>query len=157
MNDLNMADKFRLERIEEIERRLKKERDFRAELYEKYQRGVNIITIIDTTLITAGLIFGVGGIFAGPVLVAIETTAGVCNALGIVCKLISKKLQTKANKHDEIRVLAESKINTISTLISKAISDNTISDEEFDLIISELNKFYVLKTNLKSQHKLTDK
>ena len=144
---------FRLQRITEIQRRLEKERNFRALLYKKYQRGFNIMMGIDTTLIAAGISLGVAGIFAGPLLIALETTAGVCSALGIACKFMSKPLQLKAKKHNEIRVLAESKINTVSSLVSKALTDNKISDEEFNLIMSELNKYNALKANIQSQLK----
>ena len=149
--DSNKADGFRLQRISEIHHRLKKERDFRDSLYKKYQRSVNVMMGIDTTLITVGLGLGAGAIFAGPFLVALEATAGVCGALGIACKFVGKKLHLKAKKHNEIRVLAESKLNTISDLISKALIDDTISDQEFHLILSEANKYEVLKTNIRAQ------
>ena len=60
---------------------------------------------------------GVAGIalstvLAAPIAVALEVAALGCGLLGVGCKFVSCKLASKAKKHDEIRVLAESKLNT---------------------------------------------
>ena len=54
----------------------------------------------------------------------------------------------KAVKHQSTVTLAKVKINTIEDLISKALRDNKISDEEFSLIIEELKKFEKLKAEI---------
>ena len=46
---------------------------------------------------------------------------------GIVGKYISRQLLVKAKKHDEIRVLALSKLNSITDVISNALRDGRIS------------------------------
>ena len=51
-------------------------------------------------------------------------------------KIIGRRLQAKARKHDQTRVLAESKPNTIADRISTALTDDKISDEEFHLILT---------------------
>ena len=56
-------------------------------------------------------------------------------------KLITKKIK----KHDEIRVLAESKLNTVKNHVSKAIEDGCISQEEFVLISEERAKYSEMK------------
>ena len=48
------------------------------------------------------------------------------------------KLVKKSKKHDEITVLTESKLNTISSHVSKAIEDGRISQEEFVLRASKV-------------------
>ena len=77
-------------------------------------------------------------IIAVPVATGIQTGAIVCGLLGAGGKFIGWRLQVKARKHDQIRVLAESKLNTISDRISTALTDDKISDEEFRLILAEL-------------------
>ena len=42
-----------------------------------------------------------------------------------------KKMSLKIEKHEKIAMSAVSTLNTISSLISKALSDNSISDEEY--------------------------
>ena len=65
----------------------------------------------------------------------------MCGLLGAGGKLIGRKLQEKAKKHNQIRVLADSKLNTIADHISAALADDKISDEEFRLILSEVAKY----------------
>jgi S-adenosylmethionine synthetase len=50
-------------------------------------------------------------------------------------------------------MLAESKINTISDHISKALKDNHVSDDEFSLIMSELTKFSQIKDEIRTKIK----
>ena len=64
----------------------------------------------------------------------------MCGFLGAGGKVIGRRLQTKARKHDQILVLAESKINTMADRISTALTNDKISDEEFYLILSEIGK-----------------
>ena len=55
-------------------------------------------------------------------------------------EFISQKLQTKAKLHDEIRVLAKSKLNSVADHISVALNDDKVSKEEFKPILAEFNK-----------------
>ena len=49
----------------------------------------------------------------------------------------------KAENHDQIRILAEP--NTIADHISTALVDDKISDEEFCLILFEVDKYKQMK------------
>ena len=64
---------------------------------------------------------------------------------------MNKKLALKAEKHEKIKVLADSKLNTINDYISKALIDGDISNEEFKLILSELEKFQVMLEKIRSK------
>ena len=46
--------------------------------------------------------------------------------------------------------MAEAKLNTISEFVSRALEDNNISQSEFVLIKSELEKFYEMKNDIKN-------
>ena len=48
---------------------------------------------------------------------------------------------------------ASAKLDTIASHISKAMMDNYISDEEFKLIIEELNKYKAMKEEIKNNTK----
>ena len=50
-------------------------------------------------------------------------------------------------------MLAVSSLNTISSLISKALSDDSISDEEYSLILFEFETFTRMKEDLREQSK----
>ena len=50
-------------------------------------------------------------------------------------------------------MLAVSTLNTISSLISKALSDNSISDEEYSQILLEFETFTGMKEDLRIKSK----
>ena len=49
-------------------------------------------------------------------------------------------------------MLAKSKLNSIETLISQALIDMNISDEEFITILKEKEKYEMIKDNLRSEN-----
>ena len=123
---------FRLTEIRNLERRLEHERDERAKLYKKYRRVINVINGVDTALVASSLGMGAAGVgllstvIAAPVVVALEAAALACGLAGIAGKYVSRRLLVKARKHDEIRVLALSKLNSITDVISNALRDGHI-------------------------------
>ena len=71
--------------------------------------------------------------------------------MSIVGSQTNNKQSIKAEKHEKIKTLADAKLNTISDLISKALADDRISDEEYSLILSELDKFNQMKEEIRSK------
>ena len=57
----------------------------------------------------------------------------------------------KVSKHEQTVAIAKSKLNTISDLVSKALKDNAISDQEFSIILAELEKFQKLKQEVRQK------
>ena len=113
-------------------------------MYKKYKRGINITDGVDTALISTSVIMaGVG--LAVPVMLPLEIVAIVCGCMGVCVKLLRRKLMSKAQKHYEIRTLGESKLNSIKSLISTALNDGQISEQEFKIVLDELNKYNDLK------------
>ena len=49
-------------------------------------------------------------------------------------------------------MLAESKFNSIKTLISQVLNDLNISHEEFQMILNEKNKYEKMQYNLISEN-----
>jgi len=68
---------------------------------------------------------------------------------------VSKKLDSKIKKHQEIVTLAIAKRDTVDRLLSKALKDNRVSDAEFQLIMDEFSQYNVLKGAVRA--KLTRK
>ena len=134
--------------VAEVRSHLEKERDFRAPLYKKYRRGVNVVDGLDTALSVAS-VGHLSTIIAVPVAVGLQAGAIVCGLLGAGGKFIGRRLGVKARKHDQIRVLAESKLNTIADRISTALTDDKISEEEFRLILSEVDKYDQMKAEIR--------
>ena len=57
----------------------------------------------------------------------------------------------KKKKHDKIFMLANSKLNSIETLISQALIDMNICHEEFVTTLQEKDKYEKMKNNLRSE------
>ena len=85
---------------------------------------------------------------------AIAIATGTVGLLIIIGGQVSKKLVLKVAKHEKIKTLAEAKLNTISSLIFKALVDDNISDEEYSLILNEFVKFNELKEEIRNKSKL---
>ena len=62
-------------------------------------------------------------------------------------------MSLKIEKHENVAMLAVSALNTTSSLISKALSDDSISDEEYSLILLEFESFTRMKEDLRIKSK----
>ena len=148
---------FRLQKISELQKQLEGEKEARAALYKKYRHAVNALAGADAVLLASTMSLGIGGVsllstvVAAPVAVGLEIAALCCGLASVGCKFGGRRLQTKAEKHDEIRVLAESKLNKTSDHISKALEDHAISDDEFRLILHEAGIFQDMKTQIRAR------
>ena len=156
---LESGETHRLQHVAEVRFRLEKERDFTASMYKKYRRGANVVDGIDTPLSVTSVSLAASGvgllstIIAAPVALGLQAGAIVCVLLGAGGKLVGRRLQAKARKHDLIRGLAESKLNTIADRISVAQNDYKIIEEEFRLILSEVDKYNQMKTEIRGRLK----
>ena len=65
--------------------------------------------------------------------------------------IASKKLESKIKKHREIATLAIAKRDTVYRLHSKDLSDNKISDTEFQLIMAEFSQYNLLKEAVRAK------
>ena len=63
--------------------------------------------------------------------------------------LVSKQLERKVTKHEKIYTLALAKQNSVSELVSKALTDKRISDSEFAIILREVQKYHKLKAEIR--------
>ena len=126
---------------------------------KKYFRVSKIISITDSVL--AGITFlaeaagavllstGVGA----PIALGLGISGAATGAIFIIGNIVGRKTTTKAEKHLKIKILASSKLNTIASHISKAMMDNYISDDEFKLIMEEMNKYKAMKEEIRNNTK----
>jgi hypothetical protein len=126
VNRSTEANDFRLHKINEVQKALEAERDKRSTLAKKYQRCINILSGISYGLEVATVGLGTAGvallttIIATPVVIAMEGAALSAGRLSVTFNLICDKvLSSKAKKHLQVKMLAESKLNTINDHISK--------------------------------------
>ena len=57
-------------------------------------------------------------------------------------------MNVKKKKHKEIQLLAQTKLENIQDIISKALTDGHVLDFEFERILSELERYRTLKQEL---------
>ena len=74
-------------------------------------------------------------IVAAPAVIGMEAVSIVMGLFRIVGNRAIKKMSLKIEKHEKIEMLAVSTLNTISSLISNALTDDSISVEEYSLIL----------------------
>ena len=125
---------------------------------KKLNRYVNIFDYIDNILIilratTGGIsIISYTTAIGAPVVIA---SASFTLIFYITTEIIKKLLNITVNKkkkHDKILMLAESKFNSIETLMSQALGDLDISHEEFIMILKEKDRYEKIKYNLISEN-----
>jgi len=62
-------------------------------------------------------------------------------SVSIFLKVIEKYLFKKIQKNEKQQTLIESQINSIRNMVSKALSNNEISEDEFEKILFETEKY----------------
>ena len=150
---------YRLKIIREIQAFLEEEIKKREEFSKKYFRIANTVNIVDNALIiitigaegTGAVLLGTG--VGSPFALALGITGVVTGAISLIGNIFSKKATTKAEKHLKIKTLAAAKLDTIASHISKALIDDFISNEEFNLIMEEMNKYKALKEEIRNDTK----
>ena len=150
---------YRLKVISDVQTFFEEEINKRDSFSKKYFRIAKIVNMVDNGLIiiTIGaegtgavlLSTGVGAPFA----LALGISGVVTGAISLIGNIFSKKATTKAEKHLKIKTLASAKLDTIASHISKALMDDYISDEEFKLIMSEMDKYKAMKEEIRNNTK----
>ena len=119
---------YRLKKIDEIQEILIAEN----ELSTKYNRRVNIIGVIDNCFGVTAIGLGITGVCllstidAAPAVIGMEAVTIVMGLLRVIGNRAITKMSLKIEKHEKIAMLAVSALNNISSLISKALSDDSI-------------------------------
>lgn len=154
---LETAKSFRLTEIARIRIELQNEVESRQKTCRRYKtantttHAVNVGMCVVGSVTSAGtvgtLATGVGVIVALP-LGAIALATGV---LGVIGSSVQKIILKKLLKHVNILTLAETKLSTINGLMSKALKDNHVTDEEFDTIQQEMNDYHAKKREIRTK------
>ena len=150
---------YRLKIIREVQNFLEEEINKREAFSKKYFRIAKVVNMIDNALITITIgAEGTGAVLlstgvGAPFVLALGISGVVTGAVSLIGNIFSKKATTKAEKHLKIKTLATAKLDTIASHISKALTDDFISNEEFNLIMEEMNKYKALKEDIRNNTK----
>ena len=148
---------YRLKKISDCQKELENEISHYRRISKKYKRAKTIINAFaaSTGVLTAVLssasfatfLTGIGAIVGAPI-------AGIAALLGTASTAASAssgRLNTKVIKHEKTISLAESKHLSVSRLVFRALTDGSISDVEFTLILREIENYYSLKGQLRRE------
>ena len=156
--DLSEETKFRLDEISKIENYFIEEINQRKSCSKKLSKYVTPFDYIDQALIflnatTGGVSICSFTIFVGaPVVIASANFTLIFSLTTEITKKLLNITRKKKKKHDKIIMLAKSKLNSIETLISQALTDMDISHEECITILKEKDKYEKMKDNLRSEN-----
>ena len=158
-DDDNQAYLFK--KIDELEKFLRSEVESRDKLTKRFKRRATAATFSDTSVIAAITILGGTSIVLastvfGIALIPILASTGLLLGSGsAVIHKTQRVFDSKAKKHDKIKTLAESKLDTISGIVSKAIENSNISHEEYQLILKEIKHYRKMKEEIRTKSKKT--
>ena len=162
MNEINKIKwseqtKFRLSEIIRTENDFHQEINKRKSWSKKLIKYVTAFDYIDKILIVlSATSSGVCTILSesvvgAPVGIASASFTSIFSLATAIVKKLLSITRNKKKKHDKVLMLAESKLDSIKTLVSQALIDMEISHEEFNAIIRE--KYERMKENLKNVSK----
>jgi len=153
------AQLYRIKKIEELEKFLRDEALEREQLGKKFKRYSTSTRLVDTLLVATTVITGSGSIAAMSTGVGIPLSAALAGislllTMGTTAtRKTVKRLDNKVKKHEQIRLLAESKLDSISDAVSHAIQDGDISPEEYRRILQEIEHYRLMKQQIRQKAK----
>ena len=149
----------RLKVITDVLNFLEEESSKREAFSKKYFRVAKYVSIVDSVFIGAKvcaevaaaalLASGVGS----PAALGLGVGGAVAGAFSLIGNIVVRKTTIRAEKHLKIKTLASAKLDTIASHVSKALVDDFISNEEFRLIMEELNKYKAMKEEIRNNTK----
>ena len=143
----------------EIEACLLDEIEVRERIAKKMKRFNTITGIVDTGLITSTVITGGISIAAFAngvglsVDIALSGTSLLLSLTTVITRKSSRTFTVKQEKHDAIKLLAQSKLDSIANIISQAMQDGDNSPTEFHKVLQEVEKYRKLKADIRNQAK----
>ena len=152
-----------LNKLSEIEAYFLHEIEVREEIAKKIKRFNTITGIVDTgliksTVITGGISIAAFASSAGlPVGIALSGTSPLLSLTTAITRNSFKISTVKQEKHDSIKLLAQSKLDSIANIISQAMQDRDISPIEFHKVLQEVEKYRRLKADIRDQAKTSVK
>ena len=156
--ELRDQTKFRLHEIKKIDNCFINDINQQKQYSNKLNTYFTIFDYKDKTLIVlsattsgASIISFTNTISESVGIVSANFTLIFSLTTGIIKKLLNMTINKK-KKHDQLLMLAQSKFNSIKTLISQALGDLDTSHEEFIMILKGKDKDEKMKYNLISEN-----
>ena len=133
---------FKFQKVNEISAALNKEVGHSRAAAKKYKRAKKVVncSVAGSSVLSAAFSSASFGsalsVVSLPATMPLDSVSGAFALASSGLIIASKKLDSKIKKHQEIVTLAIVKRDTVDRLLSKTLSDNQISDSEFQLIMT---------------------
>ena len=133
--------------------------EVREPIVKKIKRFNTITGIVGTGLITSMVMTGgisIAAFESGiglPVSIALSGTSLILSLATVITRKHSRTFTVKQEKYDAIKLLAQSKLDSIADIISQAMQDKDISSIEFHKILQEVEKYCKIKADIRNQAK----
>lgn len=149
--------KFRMNKIRELDRYLKTELNQRRSVTKKYKRAYNTLFYFEGALLSLGLVsVGSGLVLTASVVGVLGLIPG--GAIGVAALAISapihvynQRVRRKIEKHKKIEVLIITKLSSLHRLVSKVLDDSEIDEKEFVGVLDELKQYERLKEKIRQK------
>ena len=145
MNNLELTDvnKYRIDKINKIKEYFDNEIKERKDIIKKLNKYLVSFYYLDKIFITLSASFGTlsiasyAAVVGTPVSIAGSSLTLIFTVGSGLNKSLLRVTKKRKKKHNKIIALAKSKLSMIGTLLTSALNDSKISDEEFTNIITE--------------------
>ena len=163
MNNLELTDvnKYRLDEINKIKEYFDNEIKERKDIIKKLNKYLVSFDYLDKIFITLSASFSTlsiasyATVLGLPVGIAGSSLALIFTIGTGINKSLLRVTKKRKKKHNKIIALAKRKLNMIDTLLSSALNDSKISQEEFTNIITEKNIYENIKENINDTAELS--
>ena len=158
ISELKDLTKYRLDEINKIKEYSNAEIKERKDIIRKISKYIAAFDYADKVFITLSASFGTLSIASYAMVVGI-TGASLTLIFTVTTDVVKTLLnitRKKKKKHNKLIALARSKLNIIENLISQALIDFEITNEEFSKIIYEKNNYGQIIDNIKSVKSIND-
>ena len=149
----------RLKVITDVLNFLEEESVKREAFSKKYFRVAKYVSVVDSILMggtvcaeVAAAVLLTSGV-GSPVALGLGIGGAVAGAFSLFGNIVVRNTTIRAEKHLKIKMLASAKLDTIASHVSKALTDDLISDKEFKLIMEELEKYKAMKEEIQNNMK----
>ena len=126
---------------------------------KKYFRVAKYVSAVDSILMggtvcaeVAAAVLLASGI-GSPAALGLGVGGAIAGAISLFGNIAVRKTTIRAEKHLKKKTLASAKLDTIASHVSKALTNDFISDEEFKLIMEELEKYKAMKEEIRNNAK----
>ena len=158
ISELKDLTKYRLDEINKIKEYSNAEIKERKDIIRKISKYIAAFDYADKVFITLSASFGTLSIASYAMVVGI-TGASLTLIFTVTTDVVKTLLnitRKKKKKHNKLIALARNKLNIIENLISQALIDFEITNEEFSKIIYEKNNYEQIIDNIKSVKSIND-